>query len=432
MPSAPARIRAAAVRTVLEVGQGRALDQALAHTAAGITGSGRALLQELAFGVVRWRRRLDDEFLRGLTHPGRTVDDAVKALVMVGLYQLRFLNIAPHAVLSETVAAADCLGRSWAKPFVNALLRRCTREPRIIPDGTAGVRTSHPDWLVDALVRDWPEHHEEILRANNEIAPLALRVNLRRATADACVAKLVAAGIEGQRVPSLSQALLLTPRPVRDIPGFAEGEVSVQDAAAQWVPTLLAPQPGERVLDACAAPGGKAAHLLEHTPGLRLVAVDLKDARIALLESTFSRLGLNDVHIVKGDAAMPKAWWDNTAFDRILVDAPCSGTGVIRRHPDIKWLRTPEDIPRLRATQLALLSALWPLLPPGGTLLYVTCSVLRAENEVVVGEFLEHTADAYEESFTLPVGHRCRTGWQILPGEQRMDGFYYARLRKAG
>lgn len=432
MPSAPARIRAAAVRTVLEVGQGRALDQALAHTAAGITGSGRALLQELAFGVVRWQRRLDNEFLRGLAHPGRAVDDVVKALIMVGLYQLRFLNIAPHAVLSETVAAADCLGRPWAKPFVNALLRRSTREPVVAHDSVLGIRTSHPDWLVEVLARDWPGHQEEILRANNEIAPLALRVNLRRATADTCVARLAAAGIEGQRVPSLSQALLLAPRPVRDIPGFTEGEVSVQDAAAQWVPTLLAPQPGERVLDACAAPGGKAAHLLEHTPGLRLVAVDLKDARIALLESTFSRLGLNDAHIIKGDAAAPEAWWDKAAFDRVLVDTPCSGTGVIRRHPDIKWLRAPEDIPKLRTTQLALLSALWPLLAPGGTLLYVTCSVLRAENEEVVGEFLRHTKDAREEPFTLPVGHACRTGWQILPGEQRMDGFYYARLRKAG
>ncbi|MHB1942005.1 MAG: 16S rRNA (cytosine(967)-C(5))-methyltransferase RsmB [Acidiferrobacteraceae bacterium] len=433
MASEAARIRAAAARAVVWVGHGHTLDRALAKPPTPVgEGRSRALLQELAYGVVRWRRLLDHLYRRCLSTPGRTLDATAHALILVGLYQLRFLRVAPHAAVSETVAAADCLGRSWAKPLVNAVLRRYLRDPGMARESRAqGVRESHPDWLVEALGQDWPQQRDEILRAGNGIAPLALRVNRRHMERNAYLQQLDAAGIPAEAAAH-GDAILLGSRPVHDLPGFAAGDVSVQDAGAQWVPLLLDPRPGERVLDACAAPGGKAAHIVEHTPALgALIAVDITPERVALIESTFARLGLAEtVSVHQGDATTPEGWWNGEMFHRILVDAPCSGTGVIRRHPDIKWLRRPEDLGRLCALQEQLLRSLWPLLAPGGTLLYVTCSVLHAENREVVGAFLKGMADAQEVPFTLPVGHACNPGWQILPGEEQMDGFYYARLRK--
>jgi 16S rRNA (cytosine967-C5)-methyltransferase len=434
MASEAARIRAAATRAVVWVGQGHTLDRALAKPPIPVgEGRGRALLQELAYGVVRWRRLLDHLYRRCLSAPGRTLDETAHALILVGLYQLKFLRVAPHAAVSETVAAADCLGRSWAKPLVNAVLRRYLRDPGMARESrTQGVRESHPDWLIEAFAKDWPSWRDEILRAGNEIPPLALRVNVRRTSRDAYLKRLDLAGIKASAAAHGPDAILAGPHPVREIPGFPEGDVSVQDAGAQWVPLLLDPRPGERVLDACAAPGGKTAHIAEHTPALgALIAVDITPERAALIEDTFARLGLAEaVRVHRGDATTPGDWWDGERFHRILVDAPCSGTGVIRRHPDIKWLRRPDDLGRLRILQEQLLRSLWPLLAPGGTLLYVTCSVLHAENREVVGAFLKGMTDAQEVPFTLPVGHACNPGWQILPGEEQMDGFYYARLRK--
>jgi 16S rRNA (cytosine967-C5)-methyltransferase len=266
-----------------------------------------------------------------------------------------------------------------------------------------------------------------LLTANNERPPFWLRVNRARITPDDYLALLQQAGIEASVAAPFADAVLLAePRPVDAVPGFEEGLVSVQDAAAQRAAGLMDLKPGQRVLDACAAPGGKAAHMLEHCPGLEgLVALDSDEARLELVRQNVDRLGLA-AELVVGDATEPTAWFDGTRFDRVLVDAPCSATGVIRRHPDIKLLRRAEDVARLQAMQSAMLDALWQLVEPGGLLVYSTCSVLRAENVGVVEEFVGRTADATAGPFP------SRGHFQLLPGQTNTDGFYYACLRKGG
>lgn len=423
--SAAARVRALAAQAVLAVHEGQALDDALGDP---ITPS-RALLQELAYGVTRWRSLLDHLLAPHLKAPRARLDARVHALLLVGLYQLRFLRIPAHAAVMETVSAVQDLGCPWARGLVNGILRSATRDPRLhaTPEEVA-IRHSHPDWLVSAIQSDWPAELETILAANNEVAPLSLRVNRQRNDRRQYVARLAGEQLALECPEAPDSALRMPRRPVKDIPGFSQGLVSVQDAGAQWAALLLEPSPGQRVLDACAAPGGKLAHLLEQNPGLEAVAVD-RPGRVALIESTLQRLALK-AEIVGADAAQPGSWWDQRPFDRVLLDVPCSGTGVIRRHPDIKWLRRPEDLAALVSGQDALLRALWPTLAVGGVLLYVTCSVLRCENEQRVAAFLAQSPDAEEVPFALPEGRACHPGWQILPGEGRMDGFYYARLRK--
>lgn len=426
-------VRARAARVVLAVIHGQALDEALRGAAVrGLEGRDRALLQELVYGVVRWQRLLDAECHHYLNDAGAHLDEQVHYLLLVGLYQLRFLRIAPHAAVTETVSAADGLKRPWARSLVNAILRRSLREPWDASGLSVGLRESHPDWLVARLQDDWGGKAAAILSANNEIAPMTLRINRAVTDRTALLKRLAEAGIEAAPSSEVATAVSVASRPVTTIPGFAEGEVSVQDAAAQWIGTLLALSPGQDVLDACAAPGGKTALIAESGAPARLVAVETNPARVPLIRDTLVRVGLAPrVEIICADAADP-GWRGSQDFDRILIDAPCSGTGVIRRHPDIKWLRREDDLARLTAMQSRLLRGLWPALRPGGVLLYVTCSVLKCENDAVVSRFLAETSDASEWPFELSAGQRGAVGWQILPGEAGMDGFYYARLRKAG
>lgn len=430
--SRSAELRARAARIVLAVTQGQALDEAMRHSAAGsLEGRERALLQELVYGVIRWQRLLDAQCRRYLSDAGQHLDEQVRCLLLVGLYQLQFLRVAPHAAVKETVGAAERLQRPWAKSLINAILRRSLREP---PDTTAlplGVRESHPEWLVDRLRGDWGGEVANIVRANNEVAPMTLRVNLARLGRPAFLQRLADAGIAASPSPHVATAVSIASRPVTDIPGFSEGGVSVQDAAAQWIAPLLEVSPDHEVLDACAAPGGKTALIAETGMPRRLVAVEVNPRRLALIRETLARVRLTEqIQVLCADAA-DSSWRSGLCFDRILVDAPCSGTGVIRRHPDIKWLRRPDDLPALNATQARLLRSLWPALRPGGVLLYVTCSILKCENDDIVSRFLGDTADATELPFILTVGRPAPVGWQILPGEAAMDGFYYARLRKA-
>ncbi|HLD14770.1 MAG TPA: 16S rRNA (cytosine(967)-C(5))-methyltransferase RsmB [Burkholderiales bacterium] len=432
--SVPSNARASAARVLEQVVvHGRYLDNALDAVRIDVASDG-ALVQELAYGTLRWFHQLAGIAALLLTKPLKPKDQDVHALLLAGLYQLRYLRVATHAAVDETVAATEALGKPWAKGLINACLREYLRrraDMAKLVDSDPALRLSHPAWLLEKFRDAWPEDWERIAQANNERPPLTLRVNLRRQTRNAYLEKLRAANIALQPVSILdTDTTLATPLPVSVLPGFAAGEVSVQDAAAQWATVLLDAQPGERVLDACAAPGGKTGHILERTPGLtELVALDREAVRVGLVEQNLKRLGLK-ARLITADASAPEGDWGGQPFDRILLDVPCSATGVIRRHPDIKLRRQPEDLPKLTATQAHLLAALWPLLRPGGKLLYVTCSILPEENENQMRAFLTGESSAIEVSLPTAVGRPRGVGRQILPGDDGMDGFYYACLLK--
>lgn len=397
-----------------------------------------ALLQETCFGVCRWQPQLAALTAQLLRKPVKERDRILDCLLWVGLYQLRSLQIADYAVINETVAATRLLQRPWARGLVNAVLRNYQRqreqlEAGLQADAAPAIRFAHPAWLVETLQSDWPDQAEILLRNNNLRPPLTLRVNRRRCSREQYLQQLVSAGIEA-RAGSLSDSAVYLERavPVEQLPGFNSGEVSVQDEASQLVPGLLQLQPGQRVLDACAAPGGKTCHIAESEDSLTSVSsIEMEPGRACRIEENLARLQLQ-AQVVIGDASQPQLWWDQQAFDRILLDAPCSATGVIRRHPDIKLLRQAQDVNKLSTLQLTLLEALWACLKPGGILLYTTCSLLRQENEVVVGKFVEHSQDAKHDPITADWGVECRYGRQLLTGaEDGTDGFYFARLRKA-
>lgn len=392
----------------------------------------QAFAQECVYGVLRrfysLRRRLSGM----LAKPLKKRDAEIEALLMSGLYQLFELGAAPHAVVDASANACRELDRAWATALVNAILRGALRrEP--LPAGAEDIeaRWNHPRWLVDALAHAYPARHPEILEANLARPPFALRSNRRRQTRAEYLAELAKAGIEARVLTDCPAGLIVEdPMPVSRLPGFADGRVSVQDGAAQLAAMLLEAHPGQRVLDACAAPGGKAMHLLETVDDLELTALDIDASRLARVADNARRLGLA-CRLVAGDAAQPSDWWDGRPFDRILVDAPCSATGVIRRHPDIKLHRQPEDIPALAARQGSILDALWPLLGSGGKLLYATCSILPAENDEVIAAALSRHPDAALQAIGIGCGVQTRYGRQLLPGEHDLDGFYYCLLEKA-
>jgi 16S rRNA (cytosine967-C5)-methyltransferase len=423
--------RLAAAQAVAGVLAGRSLDDTLSRETAGLSPADAALAKAIAYGVVREHRLLAALAARMLQKPLNR-EPVLEALLLCGLHQLRAMRVAPHAAISETVAAVDALKKPWAKGLVNALLRRFQRERAALEASLSDdppLRLSYPDWLATAIRRDWQAQAEAVLIAGNQQGPLTLRVNARRSSVDDYRRQLAGVGLEADPVAAAPLALRLASAvPVDQLLGFDAGLVSVQDAAAQLAVPLLGARPGDRVLDACAAPGGKTAQCLETVDGLELLALDSDVQRLQRVRASLDRLGLS-ARLRDADAAKPSLWWDGRPFQRILLDAPCSGTGVIRRHPDIKWLRRADDIPRLAATQRRLLDALWPLLAPGGTLLYATCSILRAEGEEVVRDFIAARSDAQEDLIEADWGERCTVGRRLAPGGD-FDGFYYARLRK--
>lgn len=436
LDNAGAQLRAQAARAVLAVQEGRSLDVALAQAQAKTEHVGdRALIAAISFGVTREWRLLDTLASQMWK---KTPPPIAQALILVGLYQLRSLRVPPHAAVHATVAATNALRIPKMRGMVNALLRRYQRDEDKLIKGlrnTPGITHSHPDWLVDALKKDWPDNAntlnwQNILLQNNTPAPMVLRVNKRHNSREDYRAKLAEAGIAANAHELAPQALVLAePVAVDQLPGFDQGWVSVQDAAAQLAAPLLDIQPGMRVLDACAAPGGKTGHCLE-LADCDMVALDSDDRRLELVEQTCERLGLAATTRCT-DASETAAWWDGKAFDRILIDAPCTGTGVIRRHPDIKWLRRQRDVAALAARQRALLDALWPLLASGGVLVYATCSSLRAEGTTQIKGFLNDTPSAQAWPAASDWGNEEAAGRRIAPGQDGMDGFYYARLRKA-
>ena len=429
------KTRATAAQVLYKVvDQGYSLSSALPHALQQVAAKDRALLQELCFGTLRWLSRLEAIAGKLMNKPLKDKQRPLHFLLLVGLYQLFHTRIPAHAALSETVNGCRLLKADALRGLLNGVLRNAQRqhdELLAAVDKQDVSRLSHPNWLLKRLKNAYPAQWQQIASQNNERPPMWLRVNHRQHSTEHYLQKLTEAGIEATHPSGAADsALLLTaPRDVQTLPGFADGTCSVQDGAAQFAATLLDPQPGEWILDACAAPGGKTAHLLERQPKLAgLVAVDADPERLKRVNENLSRLQL-DAQVLSGDASQPDLWWQGPQFDRILLDAPCSATGVIRRHPDIKWLRRAEDIAELVKLQAKILEALWQKLKPGGTLLYATCSVLPDENREQIRRFLTSHTDARWQP--LVSGEtEAEPGWQLLPGENNMDGFYYAKLIK--
>jgi 16S rRNA (cytosine967-C5)-methyltransferase len=427
--------RAAASRVVAAVARrGRSLDEALGQAFAGLADADRGLAAQLAYGTLRAYPRLDRWVDLLLARPLAERDVEVHDLIAVGLYQLEDMRVPDHAAVAATVEAVRLLGRHQYVGLVNACMRRWLREREALMAKVAKlpeVANEHPRWWLEALAKDWPKDWEAIVAAANVQAPMWLRVNALRTTRDAWLERLEAAGGRATPWDPAPEALCLaTATDVGSLPGFAAGEVSVQDAAAQLAAGLMDLAPGMRVLDACAAPGGKAGHLLERCPGIALTALDISSPRLERIRENLARLGL-EAQVVAGDARDAATWWDGRPYERILLDAPCTGSGVVRRHPDIKLLRRPADVAAMAMQQQALLEGLWPLLAPGGRLVYATCSVFRAENAARVAEFLGHHPEARAIDLGEPGwGRRAGPGRQILPGEAAADGFYYACLTR--
>jgi 16S rRNA (cytosine967-C5)-methyltransferase len=419
-------VRAAAARIVARVVGERAGVEELLAAAPPVAERDRPLLAALALGALRWHHRLEWQAGRLLSRPLQPEQTVLAALLRIGLLQLQALRVPAHAAVSATVDATAEIGARGAAGLVNAVLRRFQRERAALERDQAGVpeaRFSHPAWLIDAVRADWPDDWQRILDANNALPPMWLRVNVGRTSRADYLATLARAGVAATASPEIESAVRLDePQSVETLPGFGEGLVSVQDLSAQRAAGWLMLHPGQRVLDACAAPGGKTGHILESCPSATVWAVDRNAERLAKVGENLARLGLHAT-LVAGDAAEPEAWWDGRPFERILLDAPCSAVGVIRRHPDIKLLRRPGDVARVVTLQTRLLRALWPLLAPGGRLVYSTCTVLKRENADLIAAFA-----AAEPAAAQAVA--VEVAAQFLPEEARGDGFYYAALVK--
>lgn len=423
--------RAAAALALQQVlVQRLSLNTAIDNQSEHLLTSEASLFKALCFGVTRHYGSLSARLQPLLDKPLRNKDKDVFALLLIGAFQLDYLRTPDYAAIDSCVKACRTLKKDWAAGLVNAILRRYQQQ--LHQPLAAQVASEHPAWLYKAIREAWPDNADEIFSANNAEPPLCIRVNVQRISrADWC-ARLDAAGIRhtvGMHSPC-AVYLLDKPADIRQLPGFAEGECSVQDEAPQLSPFLLELAPGQRVLDACAAPGGKTCHILETEPQLASVlAVDIDPLRLKRVAENLARLHLQATCLA-ADIADPASWWDGQPFDRILCDAPCSATGVIRRHPDIKWLRLPEDIAALQMLQGQILRALWQTLRPGGILLYATCSILPDENNAVVTRFLCDTADAELLPFGFSCGLEQTAGIQLLPQPAGHDGFFYARLKK--
>ena len=398
------------------------------------TGSAdRGLISEFCYGTLRFYPRLrliaDALLSKGL----RDKDTDIDALLLLGLYQVGVMQVADHAAVAETVEAARQLNKNWACALLNGCLRRYLRDRESIEaslQADSAFQWCLPPWLLNSLQKAWPDDWQQIATSAMQQAPMTLRVNQRHGDRDSYLQKLDGEGLPAIKGELSNMAIRLDQAaPVNALPGFERGEISVQDEGAQLAAILLAAQPGQRVLDACAAPGGKACHILESATDINLLALDIDELRLGRVRENLQRLSLQAA-VKVGDASAVTTWWDGEKFDRILVDAPCSGTGVMNRHPDIKLLRTPSDVRGFAKRQLEMLIGLWACLAPGGQLLYSTCSVLREENGEVVQAFLQSQTDAEEIPLDIGQKHRALPGNQLLPIAGRHDGFYYALMRK--
>ena len=425
--------RAEAAKLLMEVESGHSLQKAMPIALARLQPNHTALMQELVYGSLREWPRLNAIANALISKPLKSKDGDVKALIMLGLHQLSAMRVPAHAAISETVAACRELDKSWAAGFINGVLRNFQREQDALERGLDAAATlALPHWFYLKLRSQWPEQLGDIAVASRTHPPMTLRVNGLRGSRDEYLARLAEADISAKPCSISPWGLTLeSPMDVGSLPGFAEGLVSVQDESAQLAGQFLAPLEGEHILDACAAPGGKACHLLEMTPNIgSLIAMDNSHARIGKIAQNCERLGLS-MTLLHDDAIAPSATLSKQRFDVIAVDAPCSATGVIRRNPDIKVHRKDEDIASFAEQQKEILSGVWPLLKPGGRLLYITCSILDEENDHVVAWALENLPDI--EARALNCDHLITTtfGLQTLPSAQGGDGLYFALVGKA-
>ncbi len=433
MPRSPS-VRAAAASVIAEVlFEGVSLTRALNRATLNVSEKDQALLQELCFGVCRFGHRLSVIAECFLKKPIKAKERQVQALLLLGLYQILHSRIPEHAAISATVEVTKEWRKPWATGLINGVLRACLRATKTDhpPWQTLELaETSHPQWLLERVKDSWPRHWREIIEANNAQGPMTLRVNQQKTSREAYHNQLTAADITATACPHSPHGLtLVQPVAVDKLPLFAEGYASVQDEAAQLSAALLTLEPGLMVLDACAAPGGKACHILETCPDTKLLAIELEPTRASSIHQNLQRLGLR-AEVKHADASKLAQWWDGAPFDRILLDAPCSATGVIRRHPDIKWLRRDRDIENLVALQHNLLTSLWQVLKPGGRLVYATCSVLPEENEQTIAHFLETQTDAIHIPIQADWGLARPYGRQLFPQLGGHDGFYYAMIEK--
>ena len=418
---------AQAIEKVVE--QGQSLSNILPPLQQKVSDKDKALLQELCFGVLRTLSQQEWLINKLMSRPMTGKQRTIHYLIMVGFYQLLHTRIPPHAALAETVEGAVAIKRPQLKGLINGVLRQFQRqqEELVAEFNQSEQRFLHPEWLLKRLKKAYPQQWESIVDANNQRPPMWLRVNRIHHTRDEWLALLEHAEMSGFTHEAYPDAVrLASPAPVQALPGFDQGWVTVQDASAQGCITWLAPQNGERILDLCAAPGGKTTHILEAAPQAKVLAVDVDEQRLSRVYDNLKRLGLK-AEVKQGDGRTPSQWCGDEQFDRILLDAPCSATGVIRRHPDIKWLRRDRDINELAQLQSEILDAVWSHLKSGGTLVYATCSVLPEENAQQIAAFLKRTPDAALHM----TGTDDIPGIQNLPGAEEGDGFYYAKLIKA-
>lgn len=417
---------ASAIEKVVE--QGQSLSNILPPLQQKVSDKDKALLQELCFGVLRTLPQQEWLISKLMSRPMTGKQRTIHYLIMVGFYQLLHTRIPPHAALAETVEGAVVIKRPQLKGLINGVLRQFQRqqEELLAEFADSDKRFLHPEWLLKRLQKAYPSKWEAIVEANNLRPPMWLRVNRNHHTRDEWLALLETAEMNGFTHDAYPDAIrLASPAPVQALPGFEQGWVTVQDASAQGCMTYLEPQNGDRILDLCAAPGGKTTHILEVAPKASVMAVDIDEQRLSRVYDNLKRLGMK-AEVKQGDGRTPAQWCGDEQFDRILVDAPCSATGVIRRHPDIKWLRRDRDINELAQLQSEILDAVWPHLKPGGTLVYATCSVLPEENSQQIAAFLKRTSNATLRTTGTP----GKPGVQNLPGAEEGDGFFYAKLIK--
>ena len=411
------------------VRDGKSLSELLPPAQQELDARQAALLQELTFGVCRNYGKLDGIVSQLLKKSLRNKDTDVRIIIWLGLYEIGYMRTPDYAVTSSYVDLSKKIKKPWSKGLINASLRQFLRDTEKLTEKVSD-KTSLPAWIEKSVNADWPEHAKETFNAFNARAPLTLRVNCLVSNRDEIIKKLNDAGIETEPCEFVECGVrVIDAPPVTSLPGFSEGEFSVQDQSAQLAALLLDPQPGERILDACAAPGGKSCHLLELQADIDLVCLDVSEDRLKRVQQNLQRLKLS-AKLIAGDALQPSDWWDEKLFDAILLDAPCSALGVLRRHPDIRLLRRESDISSLTEQQSELIKTLWALLKPGGRLIYATCSVLKQENEQCVERFLAETGGAAEVPIEASWGLPANCGRQILPGQHQADGFYYARLER--
>lgn len=430
------KTRTAAAKALTEVVKsGKSLTQVLPlYTNKLSKDSERAFLQELCFGVLRWWYKLNALSRLLIKKPLKAKDTDVHCLVLIGMYQLLYLRTAEHAAVAETVNAVRDLNKPWATKLINAVLRSLQRDRQSLLNKinlSEEAEYAHPQWLITRIKQAWPQRWQTILQANNEQAPMSLRVNVLQIGREQYLHRLGQSNIQADVIPYTQSGIVLRSAiGVDKLPNFEQGFVSVQDGAAQLAAPLLAAKAQQRVLDGCAAPGGKATHILELTRNIKeLVALDADAIRMARVQENLKRLNLS-ARLIVANAEAVDDWWDNQSFHCILLDAPCSATGVIRRHPDIKVLRKERDITAMVRRQAQLLDSLWPLLQRGGRLIYATCSILPEENSNQIASFIDRTPDACYQEIEAEWGLACNFGRQIFPGENTMDGFYYALMVK--